>query len=64
VPKEQLIKETHTGTTTCQFVLDLLLIFPAQSIKAMNIGNVFHAGSSPEAVEMKPVWNLFVKQNN
>ena len=60
--KTQPTKATHT--TACQFVLDLLLVLPAQSIKAVNIGLVLHTRSSPKAVEMKPVWNLIIKQND
>jgi len=55
-------KETHT--TACQFVFYLLLVFPAQAVKSVNIDLVFHTGSSPKAIEMKPVWNLNVKQND
>ena len=51
-------------TTASKLVFNLLLILPAQSIESMDVGEILHTGSSPETVEVEPVWDLAAKQIN
>ena len=48
----------HQQSVTCHFVFDLLLVLPAQRLKAMDGGLCLDAGTTPETLEVVPVGNL------